>query len=57
MEYKEFKAETLTFLKELSNFPRDQREEAIERLLREFEVIRRLRKERLKSLGTESDAS
>jgi len=57
MEYKEFKAETLQFLKELSDFPRDQREEAIERLLREFEEIRRRRSERLKSLAMESDAS
>ena len=50
MEYKEFKAETLQFLKELSNFPRDQREEAIERLLREFETIRRTRREHLAAL-------
>jgi hypothetical protein len=49
MEYKEFKAETFRFLRELSDLPRDQREEAIERLLREFEAIRRLRRERLSS--------
>ena len=49
MEYKEFKAETLKFLRELSDFPRDQREEAIERLLKEFEAIRRLRRERLQA--------
>jgi len=52
MEYKEFKAETLGFLKELSNFPRDQREEAIQRILREFDAIRRQRKERLKAVET-----
>ena len=52
MEYKDFKAETLEFLRELSNFPRDQRDEAITRLLREFEVIRRRRKEYLKKLKT-----
>jgi len=50
MEYKEFKAETLKFLRELSNFPRDQRGEAIQRLLREFEEIRRTRRERLTAL-------
>ncbi|MBN1882744.1 MAG: hypothetical protein JW885_11265 [Deltaproteobacteria bacterium] len=50
MEYKEFKAETLAFLRELSDFPRDQREEAIARLLREFEAIRRQRRERLKAV-------
>ena len=50
MEYKEFKAETLKFLRELSNFPRDQREEVIDRLLREFEAIRNRRLERLKAV-------
>ena len=49
MEFKEFKAEALRFLRELSDFPRDQREEAMERLLKEFEAIRRRREERLKT--------